>query len=140
MCADPGAEGEHGCDFGCPLGFGGVAGEGVQAKPAAVEGAMVGVPEEEICAKAIALLAAIARDCHVGEGLEGGQGAGVVQWGGTHERRGEEEDGDVEGGEGLRHVRSFGQPRGGPVSGDEGYHGGNGEGVGASGGPQVGAE
>ena len=51
---------------------------------------MVGVPEEETCAKASALLAAIARDHHVAEGLEGGQRAGVVQRGGMHELRGEE--------------------------------------------------
>ena len=64
----------------------------------------------------------------------------MVQWGGTHERRGEEEDGDVEGGEGLRQCGSFGDPLGGPAWGDEVRCGGDCEGVGAPGGPQVGAQ
>ena len=44
----------------------------MEAKPAAIEGAMVGVLQEETRADASALLAAIARDHDVGEGLEGG--------------------------------------------------------------------
>ena len=48
-------------------------GEGMEAKLAAVEGAVVGVPEEEASAEAGALLASVARDHNVGEGAEGGQ-------------------------------------------------------------------
>ena len=55
-----------------------MAGEGVEAKPAAVERAVAGVPEEETCADAGALMPAVARDHHVGEGMEGGQRAGVL--------------------------------------------------------------
>ena len=64
----------------------------------------------------------------------------MVLRGGTHEWRGEEEDSDVEGGEGLRHGRPFGEPPGGTARGDEGCRGGYGEGVGAPGGTQVGVE
>ena len=71
--AGPAAEGKHGGYFGDPLCVGGVAGEGVEAKPAAVESAVVGVPEEEAGAEAGALLAAVACDHDIGEGAEGGQ-------------------------------------------------------------------
>ena len=43
------------------------------AKPAAVESAVVGVPEEEASAEAGALLASVACDHDVGEGANGGQ-------------------------------------------------------------------
>ena len=71
--AGPAAEGEHGGYLGDPLGVGGMVGEGVEAKPAAVESAVVGVPEEEAGAEAGALLASVACDHDVGEGAEGGQ-------------------------------------------------------------------
>ena len=71
--AEPATEGENGGYFGDPLCVGGVAGEGVEAKPAAVEGAVVGAPEEEAGAKAGAFLASVARDDDIGEGAEGGQ-------------------------------------------------------------------
>ena len=50
-----------------------MAGKGVEAKPAAVEGAVVEVPQEEASAEAGALLASVARDHNIGEGAEGGQ-------------------------------------------------------------------
>ena len=106
----------------------------MEAKQAAIEGAMVGVPEEETRAKASALLAAVARDHHVREGLEGGQRAGVVLRGGAYEWGGEEEDCDVEGGDGLCQGGPLGEPRGGTAQGDEGCCGGHGKGVGAPGG------
>ena len=108
--AGPAAEGEHGGDLGDPLSVSGVAGEGVEAKPAAVECAVAGVPEEETRAEAGALLAALTRDHHVGEGLEGGQRAGVVLRGGAYEWGGEEEDCYVEGGECLRQGGPLGEP------------------------------
>ena len=87
-----------------------MAGEGVEAKPAAVERAMAGVPQEETRAEAGALLAAVARDHHVGEGLEGGQRAAVVLRGGAYKWGGEEEDCDIEGGECLRQGGPLGEP------------------------------
>ena len=104
------AEGEHGGDLSDPLGVCGVAGEGVEAQPAAVECAVPGVPEEETRAEAGALLAAVARDHHVGEGMEGGQRAGVVLRGGAYEGGGEKEDCDVKGGECLRQGGPLGEP------------------------------
>ena len=132
--AGPAAESEHGLDLGDPLGVRGVASEGVEAKPAAIEGAMERVPAEETRAEASALLAAVARDHHVGEELEGGHRARVVLRGGAYEWGGEEEDCDVEGGEGLRHGGPLAEPRSGTARGDEGCCGGYGEGVGAPGG------
>ena len=73
----------------------------MEAQPAAVEGAVVGVPEEEAGAEAGALLAAVACDHDIGEGAEGGRRAGVVLRGGAHVGGGEEVDGDVEGRERL---------------------------------------
>ena len=45
----------------------------MEANLAAVESAVVGVPEEETGAEAGALLASVARDHDVGEGAERGQ-------------------------------------------------------------------
>ena len=45
----------------------------MEAEPAAVESAVVGVLEEEDGAEAGALLAAVACDHDIGEGAEGGQ-------------------------------------------------------------------
>ena len=138
--AGPATEGEHGGYFGDPLCVGGVAGEGVEAKPAAVEGAVVGVPEEEAGAEAAVLLAPVARDHDIGEGVEGGQGPVVVLLGGAYMRGGEEVAGDVKGGECLSQGGTFGEPGGGAAWGDEGRCGGHREGVGAPGGAEVGAE
>ena len=55
----------------------------MEAEPAAVESAVVGVPEEEAGAEAGALLAVVACDHDIGEGAEGGQRAGVVLRGGA---------------------------------------------------------
>ena len=71
--AGPSSEGEHGGYLGDPFCVGGVAGEGVEAKLAAVERAVVGVPEEEAGAEAGALLAPVACGHEVGEGTERGQ-------------------------------------------------------------------
>ena len=65
-------EGEHGGYLGDLFCVGGVAGEGVEA-PAAVEGAVVGVPDDEAGAEAGALLASVAHNHDIGEGAEGGQ-------------------------------------------------------------------
>ena len=108
--AGPAVEGEQGDYLGDPLGLRGVAGEGVEAKPAAVECAVVGVSEGEFRAEAGSFLAAIACDHHVGEGPEGGQRAGVVLRGGAYEQRGEDEDCDIEGGEGSRQGGPLGEP------------------------------
>ena len=119
---------------------GGVAGEGVEAKPAAVEGAVVGVPEEEAGAEPGAFLAPVACDHDIGEGAEGGQGAVVVLRGGVYARGGEEVDGDAEGGECLSQGGTFGEPGGGAARGDDGRCGGHREGVRAPRGAEVGAE
>ena len=87
-----------------------MAGEGVEAEPAAVGGAVVGAPQEEAGAEAGALLAAVACDHDIGEGAEGGQRAGVVLRGGAHVGGGEEVDSDVEGGERLCQGGTFGEP------------------------------
>ena len=108
--ASPAAEGEHGGDLGDLLGVSGLAGEGVEAKPAAVERAVVRVPEEETRAEAGALFAAVARDQHVGEGIKEGQRAGVVLRGGAYEGGGEEEDCAVQGGDCLCQGGPIGEP------------------------------
>ena len=74
----------------------------MEAELAAVESAVVGVPDEEAGAEAGALLAAVACHHDIGEGAEGGQRAGVVLRGGEHVGGREEVDGDVKGGERLR--------------------------------------
>ena len=112
----------------------------MEAEPAAVESAVAGVPEEEAGAEAGALLAAVACDHDIGEAAEGGQRAGVVLRGGAYAGGGEEVDGDVEGGEGLRQGGTFGEPGGGAAWGDEGRRGGYCEGVGAPRGAEVSAE
>ena len=112
----------------------------MEAEPAAVESAVAGVPEEEAGAEAGALLATVACDHDIGEGAEGGQRAGVVLRGGAHVGRGEEVDGDVEGGERLRQGGTLGEPGGGAAWGDEGRRGGYCEGVGAPRGAEVSAE
>ena len=59
---------------------------------------------------------------------------------GAHVGRGEEVDGDVEGGERLCQGGTFGEPGGGAAWGDEGRRGGHREGVGGPGGTEVGSE
>ena len=112
----------------------------MEAEPAAVESAVVGVPEEEAGAEAGALLAAVACDHDIGEGAEGGQRAAVVLRGGTYVGGGEEVDGDVEGSECLRQGGTFGEPGDGAAWGDEGRRGGYCEGVAAQKGAEVSAE
>ena len=112
----------------------------MEDEPAAVESAVVGVPEEEAGAEAGALLAAVACDHDIGEGAEGGQRAGVVLRGGTHAGGGGEVDGDVEWGERLRQGGTFGEPGGGAAWADEGRRGGYCEGVGAQRAAEVSAE
>ena len=112
----------------------------MEAEPAAVESAVVGVPEEEAGAEAAALLPAIAWDHDIGEGAEGGQQAGAVLRGGAYVAGEEEVDGDVEGGERVCQGGTFGEPGGRAAWRDEGRRGGYCAGVGAPRDAEVSAE